>query len=237
MKKQLIVLLLLMVTATSCKDFLSLSPEYQISDQTFFKNQNDFETALTGVYSTFRGLFSGSAVLYMTELATDNTEIQWSSPSTDEMQMDQNAVTSTNGFVRSVWNSCLYTISQSNGIINRIDAATFDQTVKDRIKGEAKFLRAYSYFYLVRSVRQCPDCDPNLQQPGTGGVGRHGPEAQRRSLQNDFGGFGRSGNAVARYPQHRQNQSLAPDGESPIGQGAPYPKELRFGRHETERSD
>lgn len=165
MKKQLIVLLIVLVTATSCKDFLSLSPEYQISDQTFFKNQNDFETALTGVYSTFRGLFSGSAVLYMTELATDNTEIQWSSPSTDEMQMDQNAVTSTNAFVRSVWNSCLYTISQSNGIINRIDAATFDQTVKDRIKGEAKFLRAYSYFYLVRLYGNVPIVTQTFSSP------------------------------------------------------------------------
>ncbi|WP_028664979.1 RagB/SusD family nutrient uptake outer membrane protein [Runella zeae] len=157
MKKQLVISLFVMtLSATSCKDFLALTPEYQISDQTFYKSQNDFETALTGVYSTFRGLFSGSAVLYLTELSTDNTEIQWSSPSTDEMQMDQNAVTSTNGFVRSVWSTCLYTISRSNAILTRIDAVSFDQTTKDRIKGEAKFLRAFSYFYLVRLYGNVP---------------------------------------------------------------------------------
>ncbi|MGA0559236.1 RagB/SusD family nutrient uptake outer membrane protein [Larkinella sp. VNQ87] len=165
MKKKLFFLLILATTVTSCKDFLALSPEYQISDQTFYKNQNDFETALVGVYSTFRGLFSSSTVLYMTELATDNTEIQWSSPSTNEMQMDQNAVTSTNGFIQGVWSTCLYTISRSNAIINRIDGANFDPATKDRIKGEAKFLRAYSYFYLVRLFGNVPLIDQEFSSP------------------------------------------------------------------------
>ncbi|WP_420148449.1 RagB/SusD family nutrient uptake outer membrane protein [Spirosoma sp.] len=165
MKKKLILFLLLAATTFSCKDFLALTPEYQISDQTFYESQNDFETALTGVYGTFRGLFSTSAVLYMTELTTDNTEIQWSSPSTDEMQMDQNAVTSTNAFVQSVWNTCLYTISRSNAILNRIDAVNFDQTTKNRIKGEAKFLRAYAYFYLVRLYGNVPIINQTFSSP------------------------------------------------------------------------
>jgi len=165
MKKKLVLFLLLATSAFSCKDFLALTPDYQISDQTFYKSQNDFETALTGVYATFRGLFSTSPVLYMTELTTDNTEIQWSSPSTDEMQMDQNAVTSTNGFVQSVGSNCLYTISRSNAILNRIDAVNFDQTAKNRIKGEAKFLRAYAYFYLVRLYGNVPIITQTFSSP------------------------------------------------------------------------
>lgn len=164
MKKKLFLILMMAGALVSCKDFLALAPEYQISEQTFYKSQNDFETALTGVYGTFRGLFS-SNVLYMTELATDNAEIQWSSPSTDEMQMDQNAVTSTNAFVQAVWNSCLYTISRSNAILNRIDGVSFDQTAKDRIKGEAKFMRAYAYFYLVRLYGNVPVITQTFSSP------------------------------------------------------------------------
>ncbi|GAB3499997.1 RagB/SusD family nutrient uptake outer membrane protein [Spirosoma knui] len=164
MRKKLILLLLLATSTFSCKDFLALTPEYQISDQTFYKNQNDFATALTGVYSTFRGMFS-SSVLYMTELTTDNTEIQWSSPSTDEMQMDQNAVTATNTYVQSVWNTCLYTISRSNAILNRIDGVNFDQAAKDQIKGEARFLRAYAYFYLVRLYGNAPIITQTFSSP------------------------------------------------------------------------
>ncbi|WP_338876988.1 RagB/SusD family nutrient uptake outer membrane protein [Spirosoma sp. SC4-14] len=165
MKKNLLALLLFTATLTSCQDFLNLKPEYQISDQSFYQNQNDFETALVGVYSTLRGLYSTSNILYLTELTTDNTEIQWSSPSADEMQMDQNAITATNAYVRSVWSVCLYTISQSTTILNRIDAVNFDQASKDRIKGEAQFLRAFSYFYLVRLFGNVPIANQTFTSP------------------------------------------------------------------------
>lgn len=165
MKKKLLAILVLTATLTSCQDFLNLKPAYQISDQSFYQNQNDFETALVGVYSTFRGLYSGSVVHYIGELTTDNTEIQWSSPSADEMQLDQNGVTATNAFVRSAWNTCLYTISQSSNILNRIDAVNFDQTTKNRIKGEAQFLRAFSYFYLVRMFGNVPIATQTFTSP------------------------------------------------------------------------
>ncbi|GAB4011065.1 RagB/SusD family nutrient uptake outer membrane protein [Spirosoma migulaei] len=165
MKKKLLAILFLTATLTSCQDFLNLKPAYQISDQSFYQNQNDFETALVGVYSTFRGLYSGSVVHYIGELTTDNTEIQWSSPSADEMQLDQNAVTATNAFTRSAWNTCLYTISQSSNILNRIDAVNFDQTTKNRIKGEAQFLRAFSYFYLVRMFGNVPIATQTFTSP------------------------------------------------------------------------
>lgn len=165
MKKKLLALLVLTATLTSCQDFLNLKPEYQISDQSFYQNQNDFETALVGVYSTMRGLYNTSNILYMTELTTDNTEIQWSSPAADEMQMDQNAVTPTNNYVRSVWSTCLYTISQSTNILNRIDAVNFDQATKDRIKGEAQFLRAFNYFYLVRLFGNVPIASQTFTSP------------------------------------------------------------------------
>lgn len=165
MKKRLLALLVLTATLSSCQDFLNLKPAYQISEQSFYQNQNDFETALIGVYSTTRSLYSSSAIQYIGELSTDNAEIQWSSPSADEMQMDQNGVTATNTFVRSAWNTCLYTVSQSSNILNRIDGVNFDQTAKNKIKGEALFLRAFSNFYLVRLFGNVPITSQTFSSP------------------------------------------------------------------------
>lgn len=165
MKKRILAILAITATLSSCQDFLNLKPAYQISDQGFYQNQNDFETALIGVYSTTRGLYNSSTIQYVGDLSTDNAEIQWSSPSADEMQLDQNGVTATNAYVRSVWNTCLYTISQSSNILNRIDAVTFDPTVKNRIKGEAQFLRAFSYFYLVRMFGNVPIATQTFTSP------------------------------------------------------------------------
>ena len=165
MKTKLLAILFLTAALTSCQDFLNLKPAYQISDPSFYQNQNDFETALIGVYSTFRGLYNSSIIHYVTEQPTDNTEIQWASPSADEMQLDQNAVTATNAFVLSLWNTCFYTISQSSNLLNRIDAVSFDQTAKNRIKGEALFLRASCYFYLVRLFGDVPIVNQTFSSP------------------------------------------------------------------------
>ena len=155
MKQYIPIILLVMFTTTSCERYLELKPEAQISSENFYKNANDFESALIGTYGTFRGLYSTSNAIYLGELSTDNTEIQWSSPSVSEMQLDQNAATSTNTFVNAAWNTCLTTVARCNVILTRIDQVDFDANTKNRIKGETKFLRAFSYFYMVRLFGSC----------------------------------------------------------------------------------
>ena len=165
MKKNIIISILLIVAFSSCKKFLDLRPESQISTENFFRNSNDFQTALNGVYGTFRGLFNSSNILYLGELTTDNAEIQWSSPSVSEMQLDQNNVNPTNTYVSAVWNTCLTTISRCNTILSRIDKVDFDVITKNRIKGETKFLRAYSYFYMVQLFGNVPITTEEFKSP------------------------------------------------------------------------
>lgn len=165
MKQYKIIILLIMIALSSCKKFLDLRPESEINSESFFNNSNDFETALTGTYGTFRGLFNSSNILYLGELTTDNTEIQWSSPSVSEMQLDQNAVNATNTYINAAWNTCLRTISRCNTILNRIDKIDFDATTKNRIKGQTQFLRAYSYFYMVQLFGGAPITVEEFKSP------------------------------------------------------------------------
>ncbi len=165
MKRYIVIIVLVMLAVTSCKRYLELSPEAQINAESFYRNSNDFATALIGSYGTFRGLYSSSTMIYLAELSTDNTEIQWSSPPISEMQLDQNAVTSTNNFINAAWNTNLITVSRCNTILNRIDQIEFDANTKNRVKGETKFLRAYSYFNLVRLFGRVPLTDLEFKSP------------------------------------------------------------------------
>lgn len=166
MKKHILASILIVAASLSaCDNFLELNPEHQISNNSFYQNQNDFERALLGAYSSFRGLYSGSAILYAAELRTDNAEIHWTSPSTDEMQFEQNALTSTNGTVRGIWNTCLRTISRCNTILNRIENIEFDEQAKNKIIGETKFLRAFSYFYMVQLFGEVPVTAAEFSSP------------------------------------------------------------------------
>jgi tetratricopeptide (TPR) repeat protein len=155
MKKYILLAVTFILTTTACNDFLTLQPDYVINENTFYKTANDFETALIGNYSALQGLHNNT-ILYLTELTTDNAEIQWSSPTVSEIECDEINLTSTNGFVNAVWDYCFTTISRCNNILSRIDDVAFDEALKSQYKGEAHFLRAYCYFYLVRMYGDLP---------------------------------------------------------------------------------
>ncbi|MDX9881901.1 MAG: RagB/SusD family nutrient uptake outer membrane protein [Prolixibacteraceae bacterium] len=155
MKKYILIVLTLLFSLNSCVDFLTLQPEYQINENTFYENASDYETALVGTYSTLQGLHNTS-LLYLAELTTDNAEITWSGGTISQMECDQMNLTPTNEYVYSTWNSCFTTISRCNNILTRIENADIDITLKSQYKGESLFLRAYCYFYLVRLFGDLP---------------------------------------------------------------------------------
>ena len=56
----------------------------------------------------------------------------------------------TNSILRDTWGSLYTGINRCNLILDKIDAVPMDATLKARYKGEAQFIRALSYFNLVR---------------------------------------------------------------------------------------
>ena len=164
MKKYILILTTIVLLFNSCSDFLELAPEHQINEQVFYSTAEDFETALIGTYAPWQELHE-SPLIRMGELTTDNAEITWSSPTTNESELDENAVTSTNGFVGAVWSTGFQTVSRCNNILNRIEGAQIDETLKSQYKGEALFLRAYSYFYLVRFFGDLPIIERSFTSP------------------------------------------------------------------------
>ncbi|TDB67430.1 RagB/SusD family nutrient uptake outer membrane protein [Arundinibacter roseus] len=156
--------LLLGVLLTSCSEFLTLQPEYQINEIAFYKNAKDVETALTGTYAGLQGLHD-AAIVYLGDLTTDNTEIRWTSPTVAETEFDEVNPTPANGFLNTIWTSCFSTISRSNNILSRLDAISMTDAQKRQFRGEALFLRAYSYFYLVRIFGNVPIVEVAFRSP------------------------------------------------------------------------
>lgn len=155
MKKYILMAVTLLLALNSCENFLTLQPEYKINENTFYKNASDYKTALIGAYSTLQD-FHNNSLLGLSELTTDNIEIQWSSPTMSEMECKEVNLTPSNTFVNSFWNYCFTTISRCNNILSRIENADIDAALKLQYKGESMFLRAYCYFYLVRLYGDLP---------------------------------------------------------------------------------
>ncbi|HET7898874.1 MAG TPA: RagB/SusD family nutrient uptake outer membrane protein, partial [Flavisolibacter sp.] len=65
-------------------------------------------------------------------------------------------VTSTQGQLSDFWNGRYQTINLCNQVIDNIPAIDMDANLKNRYIAEAKFIRAYEYFRLVRAFGDVP---------------------------------------------------------------------------------
>lgn len=146
MKK--IIICLFAVTLFSCDDFLTLQPGYQMNELGFYKNENDYQTALVGAYSGLQAYAMN--LIFINELATDNCVIQLPQAEATVTAFEYMDIPPTNGHVGNYWSNPYGIISRANSILNKIEKASIDETAKNSIIGECQFLRAFSYFSLVR---------------------------------------------------------------------------------------
>ena len=152
MKKVVILLIIFQIGLISCNDFLDLAPDYQINEQSFYNDVNDYETALVGIYAILQSIHNVN-VLYINEHLTDNCISRGYGGEAGEALM---TLTADYNRAEQAWTNFYDIIANSNNILDRIDETEMDNNVRDRIKGEVYFLRAYSYFYLVRLFGELP---------------------------------------------------------------------------------
>ena len=149
MKK--IYLVFLIFSMLSCSDdFLELAPESEANADNFYQNEDDFNTALVGVYANLQSQVS-DVYFEMTGYRSDNMQLDAPTAGTqDRYNIDVFQETSANGIILDAWALLYNGIAQSNEIISRIDGADFSENLKNQLEGEARFLRAMNYFNLVR---------------------------------------------------------------------------------------
>ncbi len=164
MKKIGIAITVCAVLAVSCNNFLDLAPEYEVNDQNFYRDKNDFEALIMGCYSGLQTLHN-NAFLYLTELTTDNVHITLQSPGVNELECDEMNITSSNSYVGTFWSSSFLTIARANNVLNRIDESDMNDADKNQYRGEAYFIRAYCYFNLVRLFGEVPLVTRDFRSP------------------------------------------------------------------------
>jgi hypothetical protein len=136
-----------------CKKFLTVDPPYSQDVENFFQSPEDYDRALTGAYDMLQGSFM---TLWIGEIASDNAIAGGESVNDSQglHQIDDMTHGGVNNELRNVlrWN---YTgITRANYILENKD--NIDFVGKDHIIAEAKFLRAYYYFELVKYFGDVP---------------------------------------------------------------------------------
>lgn len=140
----------------SCSDFLDLTPKNELSADEYFQTAEQFESALSGVYSTLQKDEYYRDWYIFSEIPSDNTRNQLSGSVTDQDEFDKFYLRTTNPFINSFWEFNYKGINRANTVLGRIDNVEIDQNLRDRYKLECKFLRGLMYFNLVRVYGDVP---------------------------------------------------------------------------------
>ncbi len=140
-------------TISGCKKFLNIDPPYAQDAENYFQNQSDYELALIGAYDLLQASFLS---VWIGEIASDNTIAGGESVTDTEglHQIDQMNHGGVNNELRSVFRWNYAGITRANYILEYKDNIDFPG--KDHLIAEARFLRAFYYFELVKFFGDIP---------------------------------------------------------------------------------
>jgi starch-binding outer membrane protein, SusD/RagB family len=136
-----------------CQKYLDLEPSQNISDKIALTSDDNVKHVLLGAYSDFAlpGIYGGN-ILRNAELLGGNGEIQWVGTYIDPRQIFNKTMIASNSEADAQWEDSYMVINTANNILSAL--AVVNDADRDRVQGEALFLRGLMYFDLVRFFAQ-----------------------------------------------------------------------------------
>jgi len=158
--KPAVTLLLLMICATACKkDFLTETNLSNITQSNYFTTAAQAQASVTGIYPDLQTFTSEEG--YLGEAAWASIEFPVGHLASGGSSLYNNALikhtnSSLEPVFRTVWVGFYSGISNANLAIARIPGITMTATTQKALLGQAYFLRALYYYYLVRLYGDIP---------------------------------------------------------------------------------
>jgi hypothetical protein len=142
------------VLLTSCEKVLEVEPKMDLSDKTALTTTFGLQAAIIGAYDRLQGgdLYGGRIWVSQDMLAGTVKISGEQNTVYEELQMLNKTMSGDNRITTSFWSNAYFTINLVNSVIQEIpnvDDAEIEAN-KDRLEGEALFIRAMLYFDMVR---------------------------------------------------------------------------------------
>ncbi len=152
---------IVLMSLLSCNKVEVEAPNYQLDSSNIFQDPTTAEAAVLGIYSAMAettGFASGGqqSIVELTGLSAD--EFLNHSQVTEQGQFYANQILATNSWNELyLWNEGYKYIYQANAILEGLEnSSELSPELKERLKGEVIFLRAFCYFYLVNLYGELP---------------------------------------------------------------------------------
>ncbi len=156
MKKLYIKISMIIISLTafaSCSDDFVNVDSNDVNSEDYFNSEEDYQNALIGAYDLLQATYIN---VMLGEIASDNT-LAGGESATDVIgiqEIDDMIHTPVNSNLRDLWGWMYGGVNRTNFILEFQDKTDFSG--KEQVIAQARFLRAYYYFELVKWFGDVP---------------------------------------------------------------------------------
>jgi hypothetical protein len=147
---------------------LAEKPIGVLSPEGYFKTQKDVEAAIFAGY----GLLSSDAIYGRffdgtgLDLRSDMVAIGNLATAPERIQVNDFNVNASSGLIARWWPIFYQVISTENSAVEGAGLIDASDEIKNRLRAEARFVRAFSYYHLVQVFGDLPYIDMPVSNPG-----------------------------------------------------------------------
>lgn len=146
--KRLIILLCIIFAYSSCEEFLTEDPKGNLSADQYFNTEAECLSGVYGIYFRFNDNILSSSLINSLNIGTDH----FFTPRAVMFGGMVHGIYQANEFdsrILDYWDRLYKGVRDANLVISRIENSPVEDAVKNRLVGEAKYLRAMLYYYLT----------------------------------------------------------------------------------------
>jgi len=151
---------ILLLLCLGCENFIELeTPEHLMTRETLFASDESARSAMNGIYNEMINvaLTNGGpqSVTYLSGLSGGVLSME--STTDAPTQFEQHAILPDNTSNLSLWSGAYNLVYMVNTVLEGVENSnTLSVDIGNAIVGEAKFIRAFAYFYLMNLYGDVP---------------------------------------------------------------------------------
>lgn len=145
----------------SCEDFVEVdAPNNKLIRDDVFRSEGTAISAMTGIYNElYQSAFSSgsrTSITVLSGLSADNIR-NINSTNLERMEFQEHEIKPANLSNLEIWNSAYNMIYMTNSFLEGLqNSENISFELQQQLEGEVRFVRAFTYFYLVNLYNDIP---------------------------------------------------------------------------------
>lgn len=164
MKKLIYILFTILIAfvLNGCTD-LEEDPRGLMAPEGFFKTPEDVEAAINGAYAEWVTVDIEKFFFLGLMLRSDMVDIGDRNTLGDRVALNDFNMDAKNSLISTSWDRLFQCVSAANTAIKGARSIDADEQTKNELEAKGRFIRAYTYFHLVRAFGDVPYLDSPIE--------------------------------------------------------------------------